>query len=544
MAATYTFAAHAVEVEVDPVTGKVRVLDYVAAHDVGRALNPAQVEGQIVGGVVMGLGAALTEELLSEGGRTVNGAYVHYALPRAADAPRVRAILVGGSDEAAPFDAKSVGEMSIIPVAAAVANAVYDAIGIRFREVPITPDKVIDAQAARSGRVRPTGWRRSPRGWSIAIMRWAYPRGLHSALHGIGTRLGRRRPPPAPITYVVSPTSVGSALAALVERPSARHGSRSATDPPGRSERWGVWGAISGPPTLIGSATDVLVQRRQGLAAPVRLVSTRQISELRRVDLEGADLVIGGAVTLRELEDAAAGPLPLLAEAVSSIASPQLRATATVAGNLVQAKRCWFFRNGFDCYKRSGPTCPCYAVLGDHRFHHAVVDGHRCQAVTPSDLATVFTALDATVELAGPGDRRRRLPVADFYTGPGETVLRPAEILVAIHLPAAARQRHGAFEKLALWHGDFAALAVALTADVSEGRLRDPRIVLGAVAPTPWRARRAERQLDGQPLRAGEVKRLVDTELARVAHPLASNGWKLDVVGGMAERVAWRAFGD
>jgi CO/xanthine dehydrogenase Mo-binding subunit/CO/xanthine dehydrogenase FAD-binding subunit/aerobic-type carbon monoxide dehydrogenase small subunit (CoxS/CutS family) len=516
VAATYTFAAHAVEVEVDPVTGKVRVLDYVAAHDVGRALNPAQVEGQIVGGVVMGLGAALTEELLSEGGRTVNGAYVHYALPRAADAPRVRVILVGGSDEAAPFDAKSVGEMSIIPVAAAVANAVHDAIGIRFREVPITLDRVIDAQAARSGRVRPIGWRRSPRRWGIAIMRWMYPRGLHAALHHFGTRLGRRRLPPPPISDVVAPTSVGAALAAL-----------------------------AGPPTsMVGGATDILVQRRQGLAAPVRLVSTRRIPDLRRLDLDGTDLVIGGAVTLTELEDAAAGPLPLLAEAVSSIASPQLRNTATVAGNLVQAKRCWFFRNGFDCYKRSGPTSPCYAVLGDHRFHHAVVDGHRCQAVTPSDLATVFTALDATIELAGPGDRRRRLRVADFYTGPGETVLRRDEILVAVHLPAAARQRRGAFEKLALWHGDFAALAVALTADVSGGQLRDPRIVLGAVAPTPWRARRAERQLDGQPLRPGEVKRLVDAELARVAHPLASNGWKLDVVGGMAERVAWRAFGD
>jgi CO/xanthine dehydrogenase FAD-binding subunit len=285
------------------------------------------------------------------------------------------------------------------------------------------------------------------------------------------------------------------------------------------------------------------VQRRQGLAAPVRLVSTGRIPDLRRLDLEGADLVIGAAVTLRELEDAAAGPLPLLAEAVSSIASPQLRATATVAGNLVQAKRCWFFRNGFDCYKRSGPTCPCYAVLGDHRFHHAVVGGHRCQAVTPSDLATVFTALDASVELAGPGERRRRLPIADFCTGPGETVLRPSEILVAVRLPAAARQRRGAFEKLALWHGDFAALAVALTADVSEGRLRDPRIVLGAVAPTPWRAWRAERQLDGQLLRPGEVRRLVDADLARVAHPLARNGWKLDVAGGMAERTAWRAFG-
>ncbi|MBM4421741.1 MAG: hypothetical protein FJ034_09225, partial [Chloroflexi bacterium] len=118
---SYTFAAHAVEVEVDPDTGAVRVLDYVAAHDIGRAINPTLVEGQIIGGVAMGLGAALGEELLYEAGRTVNPSYLNYALPRAADLPRIRPILIEGGESAGPYGAKSTGELSIVPPAPAVA---------------------------------------------------------------------------------------------------------------------------------------------------------------------------------------------------------------------------------------------------------------------------------------------------------------------------------------------------------------------------------------------------------------------------------------
>src|SRR5690606_951829 len=117
--------------------------------------------------------------------------------------------------------------------------------------------------------------------------------------------------------------------------------------------------------------------------------------------------------------------------AVARIASPQIRQVATVAGNLCQEKRCWVYRSGFDCYKRSGPTCPCYAVRGDHRFYHAVLGGHRCQAVTPSDLATVLAALDASVAVEGPR-RRRVLGLDELYTGPGETALAGDELLVEV----------------------------------------------------------------------------------------------------------------
>ncbi len=507
VAASYTFAAHACEVEVDPETGVITVVDYVAAHDIGRALNPTQTEGQIIGGVAMGLGAALSERLLHDHGRTVNPAYVHYGLPRSGDVPPVRTILVEGREDAGPFDAKSVAEMSLVPAPAALANAVYDAIGIRFREVPLSPDRVLRALAERHGRRPPRAWRRHPHQWWVEAMRRAYPLGLHWVLHNHGTRFARRR-------------------------------SRRPIEGVRRS------GLVGPGETLVGGGTDVMVQRQQGLMSPVRLVSTRDMAGLRELQVGSAgDVVIGGAVTLAELAAACSTRLPMVAEAVGTIASEQLRTTATVAGNLLQAKRCWYFRNGFDCYKRGGVTCPCYAVDGEHRLSHAVIGAHRCQAVTPSDLATVFVALDATAHVRSPrGDRM--LPIAELYTGPGESVLGDRDVLVGVHIAVADADRTQAFEKLALWDGDFAACSAAVTAlGDPAGTLRDVRVVLGAVAPTPWRARGAERAAAGVgpgPARADRFRRAVDADLEASAHPLRDNAWKLDAVAARAGRAMRR----
>jgi CO/xanthine dehydrogenase FAD-binding subunit len=205
----------------------------------------------------------------------------------------------------------------------------------------------------------------------------------------------------------------------------------------------------------------------------------------------------------------------------------------------VQAKRCWFFRNGFDCYKRNGATSPCYAVLGDHRFQHAAVDGHRCQAVTPSDLATVLLALDADVEITGP--HPRTVPIAEFYTGPGETVLREGELVTAVTVPEHALRRATAFAKLARYTGDFATASAAITVDVGADRTwRDVRLVLGALAPAPLRMREAEAALTGSAPDPRTVARAVDAELERIAHPLPGNAWKLDAAVGLVEQACER----
>ena len=136
--ATYGFAAQMAEVAVDPLLGTVKVLHIVAAHDVGRAVNPQQVEGQIHGGIAQGLGLALMEEYLP--GRTEN---LHdYLIPTIGDVPPITAILIEDADPLGPFGAKGIGEPALIPTAPAILNAIHHATGARLRKVPATPDRV------------------------------------------------------------------------------------------------------------------------------------------------------------------------------------------------------------------------------------------------------------------------------------------------------------------------------------------------------------------------------------------------------------------
>ncbi|MFQ6110689.1 MAG: xanthine dehydrogenase family protein molybdopterin-binding subunit, partial [Nitrospinota bacterium] len=143
--ATYAFATQAAEVEVDTETGVVEVLKIAAAHDVGRAINPALIEGQVEGGCAMGAGYALTEEVLLEEGRMINEELTSYLLPTSLDAPEVQMRIVEAAEPTGPFGAKGVGEAAMIATAPAILNAIYDAVGVRLRELPATPERVLAA---------------------------------------------------------------------------------------------------------------------------------------------------------------------------------------------------------------------------------------------------------------------------------------------------------------------------------------------------------------------------------------------------------------
>jgi xanthine dehydrogenase molybdenum-binding subunit len=141
ISATYTFGCQAVQVRVDPETMQVFVERVVSVHDVGRVLNPLTAEGQVHGGVAMGLGLSLFEELVMERGAVVNSTLMDYMLPTAMEVPpEIQAVFVGEDDPEGPFGAKGLGETGTVPTAAAVANAIYDAIGVRPRRTPITPE--------------------------------------------------------------------------------------------------------------------------------------------------------------------------------------------------------------------------------------------------------------------------------------------------------------------------------------------------------------------------------------------------------------------
>jgi xanthine dehydrogenase molybdenum-binding subunit len=142
---TYGWGAQSAEVEVDTETGRVRVLRMVAAHDVGRAINPMYVEGQVEGGIHMGLGYALTEEVRVEEGRVLNHGISDYSIFTAMDMPGIEVVIVETNDADGPYGAKGVGEMGTTPVAAAVANAIHDAVGVRMRSLPMLPEKIVEA---------------------------------------------------------------------------------------------------------------------------------------------------------------------------------------------------------------------------------------------------------------------------------------------------------------------------------------------------------------------------------------------------------------
>lgn len=149
ISATYGFGTQMAEVEVDTETGKVRVLRLVCANDVGRAINPMAVEGQIEGGAQMGLGYALTEELIVKEGRVMNPDFLDYRLFTSADMPQIESIIVETDDPQGPFGAKGVGEMGGTPTAAAIANAIHDATGVWLTQLPMTPERVLKALEER-----------------------------------------------------------------------------------------------------------------------------------------------------------------------------------------------------------------------------------------------------------------------------------------------------------------------------------------------------------------------------------------------------------
>ncbi|HMR97835.1 MAG TPA: xanthine dehydrogenase family protein molybdopterin-binding subunit [Anaerolineales bacterium] len=150
ISAAYGFGAQMAEVEVDTETGKVRVLRLACANDVGHAINPMAVEGQIEGGAQMGLGYALTEELIVKDGKVLNPDLLDYRLFTSADMPIIETHIIETDDPGGPFGAKGVGEMGGTPTAAAIANAIYDAVGVRMNQVPMTPERVLAALDAKA----------------------------------------------------------------------------------------------------------------------------------------------------------------------------------------------------------------------------------------------------------------------------------------------------------------------------------------------------------------------------------------------------------
>ena len=141
----YVFGTQVAEVEVDTVTGEVQVLGIWAAHDVGRAVNPQGVEGQIEGGIVQALGQGLMEDYQLKDGHTSTSGFAKYILPTSLDVPRINSIIIEDPDPLGPLGVKGIGEPAMVPTIPAIMNAIYDAVGVRITALPATPEKVLMA---------------------------------------------------------------------------------------------------------------------------------------------------------------------------------------------------------------------------------------------------------------------------------------------------------------------------------------------------------------------------------------------------------------
>lgn len=282
----------------------------------------------------------------------------------------------------------------------------------------------------------------------------------------------------------------------------------------------------------IAGGTDLLGLMKSGVVQPERLVDLTGISGLSGwSSAPGGGLRIGALTSLAALEASAdlRRVLPIIPQALADAATVQLREMGTVGGNLLQRNRCWYFRDdSFKCWLKGGDRC--FAREGEHHYH-AVVGARECVIASPSDLAPALIACDASLEVRS-GDGTREMPLADLFVVPHgrerrEHSLEPGELITAVVVPEAALARKGAFRKQMdrkAW--SFALVSVAASARVQNGRAHDVRIVLGGVAPVPWRAREAEAALEGALLHEGNCATAAALALAG-AEPLPDNAYKV-----------------
>ena len=294
---------------------------------------------------------------------------------------------------------------------------------------------------------------------------------------------------------------------------------------------------LSGHPgaAFLAGGTNLIDHMKLGVAAPDLLVD---VSRLELTEVETAD---GGGVRIGtnvRNSDLAAHPLirsryPMLARALLSGASGQLRNAATTGGNLLQRTRCVYFQDvTTPCNKRS-PGSGCSAVGGYLRYHAILGASPECVAVHPSDMAVAMSALDADVVVEG-ADGPRRIPMTEFHRLPGDapdrdTVLDHGELITAVELPAPPTGAVSEYRKVRDRASyAFALVSVAAELSVTGAEITTARIALGGVAHKPWRARRAEEVLVGAPAEPETFLAAADAELAD-AEPLPGNEFKVEL---------------
>ncbi len=303
-------------------------------------------------------------------------------------------------------------------------------------------------------------------------------------------------------------------------------------------------GATRGRLLPMAGGMDLLGLMKDYIVSPERVVSIKNLDQtITSAASAGGGLRIGAAVKISDLaEHAVVKKLyPALVTAAEEVGTPQIRNMGTVGGNIMQRPRCWYFRNEeFNCLKKGGSRC--FAVEGENQYHAIFGDGP-CHIVHPSSLAVPVIAYGGRFRVAGPNGAREieagqffQLPNANLY---GETVLQPDEIITHVLLPAPG-QRSAAYEVRFKQSHDWPLAAAAVNLVMSGATVKSARIVMGAVAPIPWRVQAAERVLAGK-----TITEAVATEAANAAvagaRPMSGNAYKIQIAKTAVKRAIMAA---
>jgi xanthine dehydrogenase YagS FAD-binding subunit len=293
--------------------------------------------------------------------------------------------------------------------------------------------------------------------------------------------------------------------------------------------------AADGSGRYLGGGTNLVDLMRETVETPSALVDVTGLSREIAPTADGG-LMIGAAArnTAVAEHEAVRSGYPMLARAIVAGASAQIRNMATVGGNLLQRTRCTYFydTDGSRCNKRT-PGEGCDAIEGFNRMHAILGASHACVATHPSDMCVALAALDAVVHVRG-ASGERTVELCDLHRLPEdrpdiETVLEPGELITAVELPAPNRAERSTYRKVRDRSSyAFALVSVAAALELDGDRIVSARLALGGVAPKPWRARRTEQALRGQPATEATFVKAADAELAD-ARPLAGNAFKVEL---------------